>query len=181
MSFNDLVKLRQSTRRYSDKDIEKEKLELCIEAARLAPSASNSQPWKFIIIDDVELKNKVAHQTYDAVLSFNKFVQQAPVIIAIVLEKPKVITRIGATIKKREFPLIDIGIAAEHICLQAAESGLGTCMIGWFNEKKVKKLLKIPDGKRIGLLISMGYPEDGYSLREKTRKSRKEVVSNNTY
>ncbi len=181
MSFQELVKIRQSTRRYSDREVEREKIGICLEAARLAPSASNSQPWKFIVVDDPGLKDKLAHQTYDSVLSFNKFVTQAPVIIGIVLEKPKLITRIGATIKKREFPLIDIGIAAEHLCLQAIELGLGTCMLGWFNEKKVKKLLHIPEKKRIGLLISLGYPVDGYPLRDKTRKPPAEVISYNSY
>lgn len=179
--FIELVKTRQSVRKYADTKVEKEKLETCLEAARLAPSASNSQPWHFIVVDIAELKKKVAKETYDSLLIFNKFVDQAAVIIVMVLEKPKLITRIGSKIKKIEYPLIDIGIAAEHFCLQAAELGLGTCMIGWFNEKPIKKLLAIPRSKSIGLLISLGYPEEGYKLREKSRKSREEVISYNSY
>ena len=106
---------------------------------------------------------------------------QAPVIVVIVIEKAPLVTQIGAKIKKKEFSLIDIGISAEHFCLQAAEIGLGTCMLGWFNEKPVKKLLKIPKNKTIGLLISLGYAEDDYKLREKIRKDKERVLSYNEY
>ena len=181
MNLSELIKIRQSVRSYSDKPVEQEKLELCLEAARLAPSASNSQPWKFIIVDNKELKNKVADATFDPVVRFNKFALQAPVIIVIVLEKPKLVTQMGAEIKKREWPLIDIGITAEHFCLQAAELGLGSCMIGWFNQKKIQELLNIPAEKTIGLLITLGYAPDDYALRKKIRKSSSEVISNNKY
>ena len=102
MNFLDLVKKRQSVRRYLSKEIEPDKLQRCMEAARLAPSASNSQPWSFVVVDNPELKDKVAKLTFDQVISFNKFVIQAPVIIVFVIEKPKVITRIGGFIKKIE-------------------------------------------------------------------------------
>ena len=181
MDFSELVKIRQSVRKYSDKAVEKEKIEKCLEAARLAPSASNSQPWKYIVVDDKELKNKVADATFDKLVKFNKFALQAPVIIVIVLEKPKLISQIGGEIKKREWPLIDIGISAEHFCLQAAELGLGTCMIGWFNQKRIQKLLNIPKNKTIGLLITLGYPPDDYALRRKSRKEKSEVIGYNKY
>lgn len=181
MNFQELIKTRQSTRRYNNRAVEKEKIQLCIEAARLAPSASNSQPWTFIVVDDPELKEKVAAETYGSVVSFNKFVHQAPVIAVIVIEKPKVITQVGAFIKDREFPLIDIGIAAEHFCLQAAELELGTCMLGWFNEKPIQKLLNIPKKKRIGLLITLGYPSADDPLRNKIRKTTEEMSRFNGY
>lgn len=181
MDFSELIKIRQSVRRYSDKAVEKEKIEKCLEAARLAPSASNSQPWKYIVVDEEELKNKVADATFDKVVKFNKFALQAPVIIVIVLEKPKIITQIGGEIKKREFPLIDIGISAEHFCLQAAELGLGTCMLGWFDQKRIKDLLNIPKKKTLGLLITLGYSPDDYVLRKKIRKEKSEVIGYNKY
>ncbi len=181
MDFSELIKVRQSVRSYTDKPVEQEKIEQCLEAARLAPSASNSQPWKYIVVDEKELKNKVAEATFDQVIKFNKFALQAPVIIVIVLEKPKLITQIGGEIKKREFPLIDIGISAEHFCLQAAELGLGTCMIGWFYQKRIQKLLHIPKNKTIGLLITLGYAPDDYALRKKIRKENPEVISYNKY
>jgi nitroreductase len=180
-TFLELVSSRQSVRRYDGRKIEKEKLSRCLEAARLAPSASNSQPWKYIVIDDPELKNKVAKQTYSELIAFNKFALQAPVIIVIVLEKPKTITRIGIAIKKKEWPLIDIGVSAEHFCLQAAEEGLGTCMLGWFNEKPIKKLLGVPEKKSVALLITVGYPVNGYPHREKIRKRIEEVCGFNGY
>lgn len=181
MDFSKLIKIRQSVRRYSDKAVEKEKIEKCLEAARLAPSASNSQPWKYIVVDEEELKNKVAEATFDKVVKFNKFALQAPVIIVVVLEKPKLVTQMGIEIKKREWPLIDIGISTEHFCLQAAELGLGTCMIGWFNQKRIQELLNIPKKKTLGLLITLGYAPDDYPLRKKIRKANSEVISNNKY
>ncbi len=181
MDFSELIKVRQSVRNYSDKAVEKEKIEKCLEAARLAPSASNSQPWKYIVVDEEELKNKVAKATFDKIIRFNKFTVQAPVIIVIVIEKPKLITQIGGKIKHREFPLIDLGISAEHFCLQAAEEGLGTCMIGWFNQKMIKDLLNIPEKKTLGLLITLGYPPDDYVLRKKIRKENSEIIGHNNY
>lgn len=181
MNFLELVNTRQSVRKYTDKAVEKEKIDLCLEAARFAPSASNSQPWHFLVVNDTTLKNKVAQHTYDPLIAFNKFVPQAPVLIVMVLEKPKVITQIGAIIKKKKYPLIDIGIAAEHICLQAAELGLGTCMLGWFNQKPIQQLLGIPEKKDIGLILTLGYPPDDYKLRKKIRKEKSDVISYNRY
>jgi nitroreductase len=180
-SFLTLVLKRQSVRKYTNQPVEPEKVKHCLEAARLAPSASNSQPWKFIVVDDPALQQLVAKETYGPLSTFNTFAGQAPVIIAIVIEKMKTITQIGAVLKDREFPLIDIGIAAEHFCLQASEEGLGTCMLGWFNEEPIKELLKVPKHKRIGLLITLGYAPEDYRLRQKIRKQPGEVISFNSY
>jgi nitroreductase len=176
-----LINHRQSVRKYTSRPVEPEKLQRCLEAARLAPSASNSQPWTFVVVTDPELRDKVARETSGPLSSFNVFVPQAPVILAIVIEKMKTVTQIGSWLKDREYPLIDIGIAAEHFCLQAEEEGLGTCMLGWFNEKPIKKLLGIPDKRRIGLLITLGYAPEDYPLRSKSRKSPDEVIKFNNY
>ena len=181
MTFKELILKRQSDRKYIDKPVSREIIQRCLEAARLAPSASNSQPWTFVVIDDPELKNEVAHKTYGPLKSFNKFVPEAPVILAIVMEKPKLITEAGGRIKKKEYPLIDVGIAAEHFCLAAAEAGLGTCMLGWFDEKSVKKLINVPKQKNIPLLITLGYTPDGYRTRNKVRKEFEKVVKYNFY
>lgn len=181
MNFLELVKKRQSVRRYLSKEIEPDKLQRCLEAARLAPSASNSQPWSFIVVDNPELKDKVAKLTFDQVISFNKFVPQAPVLVVFIIERPKVITRIGGFIKKIEYPQIDIGIASQNFCLQATAEGLGTCMLGWFKEVPIKKILNIPADKKIGLIVSIGYPPEDYKLREKSRKAFTEVVKYNSY
>ena len=162
-------------------EIEHDKLDRCLEAARLAPSASNSQPWSFIVVNNPKLKEKIAKLTFDQIISFNKFVVQAPALVIFIIEKPKVITRIGSFIKKIEYPQIDIGIAAQNFCLQATDEGLGTCMLGWFKENPIKKVLDIPSNKKIGLIVSVGYAPEDYRLREKSRKSFTDVVKYNTY
>ncbi|MBN2668517.1 MAG: nitroreductase family protein [Bacteroidales bacterium] len=181
MKFSELVNTRQSVRQYSNKPIDRTLIAEIVESCRLAPSASNSQPWKLIIVDEPQLKNEVAEATYSKAVSFNKFAPQAQAIAVIVIEKPRLITQVGGFLKNREFPLIDIGIIAEHFCLQAAELGIGTCMLGWFNEKKIKNLLKIPKSKRIGLVITLGYAPEEYKLREKIRKQTTEMSAFNAY
>ncbi len=180
-NFTELALRRQSVRKYLDKSIETEKINQIIEACRIAPSASNSQPWKLIIVDEPELKNQVANATFNKAISFNKFAPESAAIGVVVIEKPKVITQIGAFLKDREFPLIDIGIISEHFCMKATELGLGTCMLGWFNEKEIKSLLNIPKAKRIGLVITLGYAPEDYKLRDKIRKSTEEMSSFNRY
>jgi len=181
MKFQELILKRQSDRQYIDKPIDREIIDRCVEAGRMAPSASNSQPWSFVVVDEPILKNKVAFKTFGPLKSFNKFVPQAPVIIAIVMEKPKTITELGGRIKKKEYPLIDIGIAAEHICLQAAQDGVGSCMLGWFDERAVKKLLNVPRNKSIPLLITIGHTPEGYRHRQKIRKEKGVVIKYNSY
>jgi len=181
MSLNDLILTRQSVRRYAETPVEPEKLSQCLEAARMAPSASNSQPWSFIVVEREPLRTEVAKATFSDIKLINKFTLQAPVLVVIVVEKAKLITRLAMLVKKKEWPLIDIGIAAEHFCLQATELGLGTCMIGWFEEEKIKKLLQIPTDKSIGLVISLGYAADAYPLRTKIRKPMDEIVRYNKY
>jgi len=181
MSFAELITQRQSVRRYQNKAVEKEKLQTIIEAVHLAPSACNSQPWKLIIVDRPELKNEVAKATFNKLVSFNKFALEAPVIAVLVIERPKLIAKIGGTIKNQEYPQYDIGIAAEHFCLQAAELDLGTCMLGWFNESKIQKLLNIPRQKKIGLVITLGYAPEDYKLRKKIRKPLYEICGFNSY
>lgn len=181
MDFSTLLLTRQSVRRYSEQPVEPEKIDQLIEAVRLAPSASNSQPWKLIMVTDPVLRDQVARATFSPLVSFNKFVPQAPALAVLVIEKPKIITQIGGRLKDRDFPLIDIGIAAAHFCLQAAELGLGTCMLGWFDEPTVQRLLQIPKNRRIGLLITLGYSSDAPPPRPKIRKSRKEMCDFNRY
>jgi nitroreductase len=181
MNFLELVKARHSVRHYLKRPVEREKIELLVESVRLAPSASNSQPWTLIIVDDPVLKEQVARATFSKALSFNRFTLEAPVIAVLVVEKPKVITQIGGWLKGREFPLIDIGIAAEQFCLQAVELELGTCMLGWFDEGKVKKLLSIPRGKRVGLLITLGYPDPDHPVHPKKRKEADAMSAFNRY
>ncbi|MCK9163497.1 MAG: nitroreductase family protein [Bacteroidales bacterium] len=177
MEFQELILKRQSDRKYLSKPVEGDKVLKCIEAARLSPSACNAQPWTFIVVEEEGLRLEVEKAALG--MGMNSFLIQAPVIIAIVLEKPNFTSKIGSVIKDKEYPLIDIGIAANQFCLQATEIGLGTCMIGWFDEKKIKKLLNIPSSKRIPLLISLGYSDA--RLREKSRKSIDKMYKQNKY
>lgn len=179
-NFIELAGTRQSVRTYNNKPVEREILDKCIEAARIAPSACNAQPWKFIIVDEPDIREKVARETYNSIAHFNKFVMQAKALAVIVMERPNVTSQLGGRIKNKDFYLIDIGIAAEHFCLQAAEEGLGTCMIGWFNEKEIKTLLEIPVKRSVGLVISIGYPKNG-EIRPKKRKTRQEITQYNKY
>lgn len=181
MTFQELINLRQSVRKYSETPVEREKIEKIIDAVHIAPSACNSQPWKIIIVDEPELKNEVAKATFSKTIAFNKFTIEAPVIAVLVIEKAKLIAQIGGSIKDMEYPKIDIGIAAAHFCLQAAELGLGTCMIGWFDEKKIRQLLNIPEKRKIGLVITLGYPSADYKLRKKIRKPLDEICGFNSY
>ena len=181
LKFPELLKNRQSVRHYQPKPVEEKKLERLVEAVRLSPSASNAQPWKLILVNDPELRSRVALATFSSTVSFNRFTLEAPVIAVFVIERAGVVTQIGAALKKRQFSLIDIGVAAAHFCLQATELGLGTCMVGWFDEQKIKRLLGTPPGTRIGLLVTLGYAAMDYPLREKKRKSPRQMSSFNGY
>jgi len=178
-SLLDLIISRQSDRKYSDKQIGQDKLDRIIEAGRMSPSACNAQPWKFVVVNDPALVLKIADAASAKLLGMNSFVAQAPVIIVIVREKPNMSSKVGATIKDKDYSLFDIGIATENICLQAKAEGIGSCIIGWFDEKMIRKLLDIPGSKRVELLITLGYSLS--EQREKRRKPAKETVSYNKY
>ena len=180
MSFLDLANKRYSVRNYKDTPIPREKIKRCIEAARLAPSACNSQPWKFIVVDDPNLVKDLAKAAFEGILDFNHFAFKAPVLILIVSQRQKTLAKIGGIVKKKNFSQMDIAITAEHFCLQAAENGLGTCMLGWFNEQKVKKILSIPKPKRVELILSLGFSADKITPHKK-RKNIDEILSFNKY
>ncbi len=177
MDFSELAKVRQSDRKYLDRPVEKEKIDQCLETARIAPSANNAQPWKFIVVDDPTLKEQVADCA--ASLGMNKFTHQAPVIVAVVLEKNNTMSAAASVLQNKEYRLLDLGIAVNQFCLQAADIGLGTCIIGWFNEKKVKALLGVDKKRRVPLLISLGYPDS--PTRPKTRKPLEKITGRNRY
>ena len=176
-NFKDLLLKRQSDRKYSSKKVEEEKILSCLEAGRLSPSACNSQPWSFVVIDQEPVLQQA--QKRIATMGMNRFVKQVPVLIAIVLEKPNFTASIGSVIKDKEYPLLDIGIATNNICMQASELGLGSCILGWFDEKGLKQLLDVPEKKRIPLVISLGY--SAAITRKKIRKPLKEIVHFNSY
>lgn len=177
MTLREIIEKRQSNRKYKPDIISREQIMQCITAAHLAPSACNAQAWKFIIVDEPSLRQQVAEAAND--MGMNKFVAQAPVIIVAVMESANATSKIGSTIKRKDYTNIDMGIAVENICLQATELGLGSCIIGWFNERQVKKLLGIPFTKRVPLLITLGYPDD--QPRARNRKKLESIYSFNKY
>jgi nitroreductase len=181
MALLDLIKQRRSIRKYLDKAVERDKIISCLEAARLAPSACNSQPWKFIVVDDEGMKNKLCDTAFRGLYQISAFAKTAPVIIAIVSEKSKFWARVGGKIRDIQYYLIDIGIAGEHFILQAQELGLRTCWIGWFDEQAVKSLLQVPQDKKVDILISLGYPETSYIPSKQVREPLKHLISFNSY
>jgi nitroreductase len=178
MNFDELIIDRQSDRQYDvNKAVEEEKLIECIASAGLAPSACNAQPWKFIVVKDETLKSQIGECA--ASMGMNRFCLDAPAIVVLTLEKPNFLSKVGSVLKDKEYTLIDIGIVAYHFCLKARDLGLGTCMIGWFNEKKAKQLLGIPSSKRVPLLITIGYRSG--EVRSKTRKKLSDIYSIDKY
>jgi nitroreductase len=178
MDFYQLIEARQSNRAYdSTREVEPDKLSRIIEAARLAPSACNSQPWHLITVTDKERRGEVAEALTS--IGMNRWVDQATAFIVIVQESPNFTARLGGWIKNKHFPLIDCGIVSSHITLAATQEGLGSCILGWFDEKEIKKLVGIPSNKRLLLDITIGYP-----IKKKRKKSRKpidKIVSYNKY
>lgn len=176
----DLIKKRRSIRSYTDKPIPGRDILKCVEAARLAPSACNSQPWKFIIVDEPELKKRVGEVAFSGIYSMNAFAKNAPVLLVVISEKQKFMSAIGGYFRGTKYYLLDIGIACEHFILQAAELGIGSCWLGWFNERGVKSILNIPKSKKLDAVISLGYYEDT-QIRPKSRKTVEEISSFNRY
>jgi nitroreductase len=178
MNFLDLARRRQSDRGYSDRPVSREQIERCLEAARLAPSACNSQPWFFVVVDDRALRLAMAEKLCDKIM--NRFVLSAPVLVAVVAEPPRLIPRLAGLFKGKPYYLLDIGMAVENFCLQATDEGLGSCILGWFDEQGVKRLLGVPKGKRLPLVIALGHPLES-APRAKVRKAPGEIWSYNAY
>lgn len=174
MKFIELVNKRTSVRSYTDKPVSRDLIDKCMEAARMAPSACNSQPWSFIVVDDKDDINRIVKESCSGLYLLNKFVKTAPVVIIVVTEKSKVAARLGGQIRDVNYNLIDIGIAGDHLTLQAAELGLGTCWLGWFNEKGLKKALNLNESFQIDVIFSLGYPDDS-PLKKKPRKSLEKI------
>ncbi|MDO8806212.1 MAG: nitroreductase family protein [Elusimicrobiota bacterium] len=175
--FLELAAARRSIRKYKDIPVEREKLDLCLEAARLAPSACNAQPYKFIVIDEPAFREKFCAAIFSGVYSACKFAAAAPAIVAVVSDTGKASAWLGNQVQGTNFRLMDIGIAAEHFVLEAAEQGLGTCWLGWFGAKAGAKVLGLGSGKKIEVLLAAGYPAESPAPRP--RKKREEFSSYN--
>lgn len=119
MNFIELVQKRYSCRKFLPLPVEEEKIIQCIEAARLAPSACNAQPWKFVVVNDISLKEKLTEKATSGIYKISKFIKQAPVIIVVVADKTTFLSKAGSLIRNTKFYLLDIGISTEHLVLQA--------------------------------------------------------------
>ena len=173
-AFLALVAKRQSVRKYLPQPVPRNVIDRCLDAARLAPSACNSQPWSFIVADTGLARSRLAEAAFSGVYAINAFAAKAPVLIAVVAERSTFIAALGGRIRSVEYNLIDVGIACEHLVLQAAAEGVGTCWLGWFDEKSVKKSLGLPRNAHVPILIGMGYPATE-ETRVKSRKPLDEI------
>ena len=173
MNFTEIAKARQSCRKYDAKrEVEREKLMAILEAARLAPSACNGQPYHFTVC-----RGEKAKAVAQAVMGMgmNKFAADAPVMI-VISERPYVKTAaLGAKVKHNDYRSIDIGITAAYLTAEATAQGLDTCILGWLDDDKIRALCGLDQPVR--LVITLGYAAEGDPLRTKKRKDLDELVT----
>ena len=171
MTFLDLAKKRESCRSYdSTREVEREKLSAILEAARLSPSACNSQPYHLYVVTG-EKRGTVAKACMG--MGMNPFMKDAPVLLVITEREYNKTAAFGAKIKHNDYRSIDIGLLAAHITFAAADLGLGSCMLGWFDDAAVREVCRLD--KPVRLVITLGYPLDAH--REKKRKELDKLVS----
>ena len=172
MNFTEIANNRQSCRNYDpERVVEQKKLEAILESARLSPSACNGQPYLMTVC-----RGESAKAVAKAVqgVGMNKFADNAPVLI-VISEKPYVASAaLGAKVKGNDYRSIDIGILAAYITAEAAAQGLGTCILGWFDDAKLREICHLDAPAR--LVITVGYAKEGDKLREKKRKDMSEIV-----
>ena len=173
MNFIQIAKERQSCRSYDEtRPVEKEKLEAILEAARLAPSACNGQPYKLTVCQG-QTAQEVAKATMG--MGMNKFAAQAPIMI-VISEMPYVKSAaLGAKVKGNDYRSIDIGIVSAYLTAEATAQGLSTCILGWLDDAKIRNLCNLEYPVR--LVICLGYAKADDKLREKKRKDMDALVS----
>ena len=173
MNFSEIAQTRQSCRAYDEnRPVEQDKLDVILESVRLAPSACNGQPYHLTVCQG-ETAKQVAAATQGR--GMNKFASQAPVLI-VISEKPYVKSAaLGAKVKGNDYRSIDIGIAAAYLTAEAAAQGLGSCILGWLDDEKIRKICNLDAPVR--LVITLGYAKEGDPLRKKKRKDMDELVS----
>jgi nitroreductase len=175
MEVFEAIKKRRSIRKYKDTPVEKDKINKIIEAALLAPSASNGQPWRFIAVKDKKLLTKIVKETLGFI---NQWAISAPLIIVGCSVRSNIITHyFGEVVSGIKYHILDMGIALEHIVLEAEELELSSCWIGWFNEKKIKKILNINSTWRVASLITIGYSDESYSPAPRRRLALDKILT----
>ncbi|MBE6633267.1 MAG: nitroreductase [Ruminococcaceae bacterium] len=173
MNFTEIAEARQSCRSYDpNREVEREKLERVLQAARLSPSACNGQPYRITVCTGDAAK-KVARATQG--MGMNKFTSDAPVML-VISEQPYVASAaLGAKVKKNDYRSIDIGIVAAYLTAEATAQGLGTCILGWLNDEQIRPICGVDGATR--LVISVGYPKEGDPLRAKKRRQMSDLVN----
>ena len=173
MNFREIAENRQSCRSYdATKEVENEKVRAIIESAILAPSACNGQPYHFTVCKD-EIAAAVAKATMG--VGINKFAIDAPVLIVISEESYVPSAALGAKLKKNDYRSIDIGITAAYLTAEATAQGLGTCILGWFDDNKIREICGLENPVR--LVITVGYPNQSDIHRPKKRKPFNELIT----
>ena len=172
MNFTEIALTRQSCRSYDEtRDVEQEKLEAILESARLAPSACNSQPYHFTVCRG-ETAKAAAAATQG--MGMNKFSSQAPVLIVISEADYNKTAAMGAKVKGNDYRSIDIGIATAYLTAEATAQGLSTCILGWLDDSKLRKLCNLDHPVR--LVVTLGYAKDD-PIRNKKRKELAQLVT----
>lgn len=169
MDVYSAINQRRSVRAYKDRPVEDEELKKVLDAARLAPSASNRQEWKFVVVRDKNTREKLSKAALG-----QTFVAQAPVVIVACATEAERVMACGQSAYT-----VDVSIACAYMTLQACELGLGTCWLGAFHESEVKEILKIPSRIRVVTMMPLGYPEEPPSM--KSRKSLNKIVCYEKY
>jgi nitroreductase len=175
-SLLELLANRCSCRKYKPDPVPREHLEKMIEAARLSPSACNRQPWRFVVVTREKERNALAHKALMPGLQ-SSWIAGAPVIIAMGMHRDFITHRAAAAITKIDYPWIDLGIAGEHLVLQAAELGLGTCWIGWIKPAIVRKIVRWPSGIRPAALITTGWPAEDNESQPTPRLNTSQIAT----
>lgn len=177
MDFRELIKRRESCRSYDGRLVSDELLEACIEAARLAPSACNSQPWRFIAVNDKESIARLAPCVQE--MGMNRFASDAGALVVVTETDATLKEHVAAKLTNQYFAPGDVGIATAHFVLMAAELGLDTCILGWLNAEKIASLLDVPKGDRVRYVIAVGTRTDA-PVREKKRKKTSDIYVKKT-
>lgn len=175
ITFKELVLNRQSTRSFSDKTVELEKLQRICETACLSPSSCNSQPWKMHIVRPTYKKIGDLRKACQPV-KLNPFLDKVNNFIVIEQTFGNMKSKSGGFFSNNDVNSIDLGILAAHLCLAAEEEGLGTCMIAAFRKKIINEALGFSSLRRVRLVVAVGYPTEDYEIRKKTRKSTNDTI-----
>ena len=172
-AFMELCLRRQTCRDFADKPVEHEKLVSCVEAARLAPSGCNAQPWSFVVVESPELVAQTAACVPQ--MGMNPYAAAAKAFVVVLEEHATLMPKISCLLDSQYFAKGDLGAAGAYLCLEAAEQGLGVCQFGIYDREKLGQVLGIPKDKQYGALFGIGYPAKD-EIRPKQRKALAEVA-----